>query len=172
MNVTPRFRHLATSALLIALTAPVLIAQHDDHDDNHGHGGTPPGHAKKYDHDDHDRGRDDRGLPPGQAKHVDEGRALPPGQAKKYFRDEDRDRYYSHYRADVDRWRGRPRPVFVVGQPIARTYVVQPVPQSMWAAPPPPGYIYGYYGGYMVAYNPSSRIIGDVLDLSVSVHIP
>lgn len=158
MQMTSRFRRFAVSALLLTLSSPLLIAQHDHDDDNPGHGGMPPGQAKKYDHGD----RDDH----------DGHRGLPPGQAKKYFRDEDRDRYYAHYRADVEHWRGRQRPVFVVGQPIARTYIIQPVPQSMWAAPPPPGYTYGYYGGFVVAYNPTSRIIGDVLDLSVSVHIP
>jgi hypothetical protein len=31
--------------------------------------------------------------------------------------------------------------------------------------PPPPGYQYGYYDGYVVAYDPTTRIIADVLDL-------
>jgi len=99
---------------------------------------------------------------------------MPPGQAKKYFRDDNRDYFYSHYRVDVDRWHDRRRPVFVVGQPIVKTYVVQPVPRSVWvnvAAPPPPNCQYGYYGGYMVAYNPTTRVIADVLDLvDVAAH--
>lgn len=127
-----------------------------------GHGGVPPGQAKKQD-------RGDQGMPPGQAKKSGEdGRSMPPGQAKKYFRQEDRDQFYTHYRHDADRWRGRSRPVFVPGQPIARQYVVQAVPRSYWVgvvAPPPPGYAYGYYGGYVVAYSPTTRIIADVLDL-------
>ena len=123
-----------------------------------GHGGLPPGQAKKM---------DDGGMPPGQAKKMD-GRKVPPGQAKKYFREEDRARFYGYYRQDADHWRGHRRPVFVVGQPIARTYVVQPVPQAYWVnvtPPPPPGYQYGYYEGYVVAYNPATRVIADVLDL-------
>jgi len=112
-----------------------------------GHGGVPPGQAKKY-------GRGDKGMPP--------------GQAKKYFRDEDRQHFYSYYRQDADRWRGGRRPVFVPGQYIAREYIVRPVPRAYWvevAPPPPPGYQYGYYEGYVVAYNPTTRIIADVLDL-------
>lgn len=105
-------------------------------------------------------------MPPGQAKKAERG--LPPGLAKKYFRDEDRDRFYRHYRGDADHWRGRHRPAFAPGQYIARGYVVQAVPSEYWEGavpPPPPGYQYGYYGGYVVAYNPATRMIADVLDL-------
>lgn len=92
----------------------------------------------------------------------------PPGQAKKYFRDEDRDRFYAHYRGDADHWRGRRRPVFVTGEYVAREYVVQPVPRGYWVgvvAAPPPGYQYGYCDGYVVAWNPATRMVADVLDL-------
>jgi hypothetical protein len=110
-------------------------------------------------------------MPPGQAKkYGDDG--MPPGQAKKYrgdyrFQSEDRGRFYAHYQGDADQWRGRKRPVFVTGRAMPREYVVLAVPQSYWvgAPPPPPGYQYGYYGGYVVAYDPATRIIGDVLDL-------
>ncbi|HWB32563.1 MAG TPA: hypothetical protein VG714_05255 [Acidobacteriaceae bacterium] len=104
------------------------------------------------------------GPPPGQAKKMGD-RGMPPGQAKKYFRDQDRAHYYGYYRNDANRWRGRRRPVFVPGQVISRTYVVRPVPRSYWVSPPPPGYTYGYYDGYVVAYNPTTRVIADVLDL-------
>jgi hypothetical protein len=33
------------------------------------------------------------------------------------------------------------------------------------------GYQYGYYGGYVVAYNPATRIVADVLDLVVAVNV-
>ena len=124
-----------------------------------GHGGVPPGQAKKMDNRNDNRGRDqDR---------FDNSRRLPPGQAKKFFREEDRSRFYARYRVDADRWRGRKRPVFIPGQVIARNYVIQPVPRSYWVGqpPPPPGYQYGYYEGYVVEYNPTTRVIGDVLDL-------
>jgi hypothetical protein len=46
-------------------------------------------------------------------------------------------------------------------------YRIQPVPVTYYrgAPPPPPGYRYGYYEGYVVAYDPTTRVIGDVLDL-------
>lgn len=166
MRITPRFRHSALLALLLSIAFPVFAQGNSDHGrDNNGQ-------DKKHNRDNQDQGnrgdQGDRGMPPGQAKRYDEGRGMPPGQAKKYFHDQDRDRFYSHYRSDADRWRGRRRPVFVVGEPIARTYAVRVVPRSVWinvVAPPPPGYQYGYYGGYVVAYNPATRIIADVLDI-------
>src|SRR6266702_873567 len=72
-------------------------------------GGVPPGQAKK---------QGGGNVPPGQAKKQGDG--MPPGQAKKYadfrFRDEDRGRFYAHYRGDADRWRGKKRPYFAPGQ--------------------------------------------------------
>lgn len=137
--------------ILLICAAGVCVAQgppgRDRDNPPPGHGGIPPGQAKKH-------GYGEKGMPP--------------GQAKKYFRDEDRDHFYSHYREDADRWRGRRRPVFVPGQYVERAYVVRPVPQAYWvgvAAPPPPGYQYGYCRGYVVAYNPTTRMIADVLDL-------
>ncbi|GAC1416431.1 MAG: hypothetical protein NVSMB62_06050 [Acidobacteriaceae bacterium] len=154
--VSPGYRAALQVALVAFCCLSVAQAQP-------GHGGMPPGQAKKY---------GDDGMPPGQAKkYGEDGRSMPPGQAKKYgdwrFREDDRDRFYSHYRDDAERWRGRRRPVFVPGEFIPRTYVVHVVPQSYWAGvpPPPPGYQYGYYDGYVVAYNPATRVIGDVLDL-------
>jgi hypothetical protein len=108
-------------------------------------------------------------MPPGQAKKHGHDEGMPPGQAKKFhFRDEDRGHFYAHYREDADRWRGHHRPVFVPGHYVPQSYYVRPVPQSYWvgAVPaPPPGYSYGYYQGYVVAYNPTTRIIADVIDI-------
>lgn len=124
----------------------------------------PPGQAKKH--------GDNEGMPPGQAKKHGYDEGMPPGQAKKFrFHDEDRGRFYAHYHNDADRWRSRDRPVFVPGQHVPRGYYVQPVPPNYWVgvvAPPPPGYRYGYYGGYVVAYDPTSRIIADVLDIAAA----
>jgi len=41
------------------------------------------------------------------------------------------------------------------------------VPTSYYRTlpPPPPGYRLGYYDGYVVAYNPTTQIVADVLDL-------
>lgn len=86
-----------------------------------------------------------------------------------HFRDEDRGHFASHYQKDINRWQhnshGRPR--FSRGQRIPSNYRFQPVPRAYYSEvpPPPPGYQYGYYDGYVVAYDPTTRIIADVLDL-------
>jgi len=88
------------------------------------------------------------------------------------FRDQDRNAFQQHYQADASRWRNRPnRPQFNRGQRIPSNYRFQPVPNSYYrgAPPPPPGYQYGYYQGYVVTYNPTTRIIGDVLDLTAAL---
>jgi hypothetical protein len=163
---TPLTRFVLSAFLLSA--AGISVAQgppgHDPYNPPPGHGGVPPGQAKKHDHDDDH-------MPPGQAKKYGYEH-VPPGQTKKYredyhFHNEDRGRFYAHYRSDADQWRYRRRPVFVTGRVVPTEYVIQPVPQSYWVSepPPPPGYQYGYYGGYVVAYNPTTRIVADVLDL-------
>ena len=154
MKATTPLTRFVLSSFLLA-TAGICVAQgppgQDPYNPPPGHGGVPPGQAKKHGHDD---------------DHI------PPGQAKKYredyhFRDDDRGRFYTHYRSDADQWRYRRRPMFVTGRVVPREYVIQPVPQTYWVSepPPPPGYQYGYYGGYVVAYNPTTRIVADVLDL-------
>jgi hypothetical protein len=168
MKATTPLTRFVLGTFLLA-TAGIGVAQgppgQDPYNPPPGHGGVPPGQAKKHGHDDDDH------MPPGQAKKYREDN-MPPGQAKKYredyhFHGEDRGRFYSHYRSDADQWRYRRRPVFVTGRVVPREYVIQQVPQSYWVSepPPPPGYQYGYYGGYVVAYNPTTRIVADVLDL-------
>ncbi|QNI37560.1 hypothetical protein [Edaphobacter albus] len=152
--MTPLTRFALTATLL--MTAASGIAQGPPGRDPYN---PPPGHG---------------GVPPGQAKKQGYGN-MPPGQAKKYdrqndnwrFRDEDRDHFYSHYRRDADRWRGKKRPKFARGYAIPQGYYIRPVPRSYWQGvpPPPPGYQYGYYDGYVVSYDPTTRIIADVLDL-------
>ena len=153
MRTKTPLKRLALGASLLTVAA-ISLAQgppgRDPYNPPPGHGGVPPGQAKKYGYEH---------MPPGHEKyhHYDE----------YHFRNEDRGRFYAHYRGDADRWRGRRRPVFVTGRAIPAAYVVHPVPQSYWvgAPPPPPGYRYGYYGGYVVAYNPTTRIVADVMDL-------
>jgi Ni/Co efflux regulator RcnB len=36
--------------------------------------------------------------------------------------------------------------------------------------PPPPGYVFGYIDGYCVAYNPTTLLIADVIDLATLAH--
>jgi len=139
-----RFGQLLCGAALIGL-ASVSVAQGPPGRDRNN---PPPGHG---------------GIPPGQAKKQNDAR-----RPDFRFRDQDRDQFYNHYRSDADRWRGRKRPAFYAGERIAPSYRLQPVPRTYWqgaAPPPPPGYQYGYYEGYVVAYDPTTRIIGDVLDL-------
>jgi Ni/Co efflux regulator RcnB len=118
--------------------------RHDDHHDN-GNRGNQQGRGNSDHEDRGDHGNDFR------------------------FRDQDRGNFQSHYNRDVDRWRRRPqgRPQFVRGQQIPPNYRFQPVPRAYYSnvPPPPMGYQYGYYDGYVVAYNPTTRIIADVLDL-------
>jgi hypothetical protein len=140
MKATTPLTRFVLGAFLFT-TAGIGVAQgppgRDPSNPPPGHGGVPPGQAKKH--------GDDR-MPPGQAKkYGDDG--VPPGQAKKYrgdyrFQSEDRGRFYAHYQGDADQWRGRKRPVFVTGRAMPREYVVLAVPQSYWvgAPPPPPGY--------------------------------
>jgi hypothetical protein len=168
MKATTPLTRFVFSSILFA-TAGICVAQgppgHDPYNPPPGHGGVPPGQAKKYEHhDDH--------MPPGQAKKFREDDHVHHEEAKRYredyhFRGDDRGRFYAHYRSDADQWRYRRRPVFVTGRVVPREYVIQPVPQTYWVSepPPPPGYQYGYYGGYVVAYNPTTRIVADVLDL-------
>lgn len=139
---------------LFAVAASAAIAQgppgRDSNNPPPGHGGVPPGQAKKYDN--------------GHGNGHGNGNG---NQNDWRFQNNQRDRFYSHYQRDADRWRGnRRRPNFARGQAIPSSYRMQPVPQSYWqGAPPPAGYQYGYYDGYVVAYNPTTRIIADVLDL-------
>jgi hypothetical protein len=140
---------IAIAGILLFSAAGMSVAQgppgHDPHNPPPGHGGVPPGQAKGHGHG-HGHDQDWR------------------------FQEQDRQHFYSHYRQDADHWRGKKRPRFVRGQAIPRGYYVQPVPQAYWqnVPPPPPGNQYGYYDGYVVAYNPTTRIIADVLDLVTS----
>jgi len=102
--------------------------------------------------------------PPGQVKH-DGRRGGPPDFRMDQSR---RDQLARHYGSDVRRWNNnKRRPQFTRGYTIPRNYSIRPVPRSYWAgmAPPPAGYQYGYYDGYVVTYNPTTRIIADVMDL-------
>ena len=153
------YRSVLTFGIGALMVATAGVAQgppgRDPYNPPPGHGGVPPGQAKKG-YVEHDDRRDDRHDGRHDDRHND-----------WRFRGEDRNHFYQHYEHDADRWRGRNRPEFVRGQAIPRTYVIQPVPRSYWQSvpPPPPGYQYGYYDGYVVAYDPSTRIVADVLDL-------
>jgi Ni/Co efflux regulator RcnB len=109
------------------------------------------------------------GLGVAQAQRNDHGQDhRSQGNNNFHFRSQDRGNFQSHYRSDINRWRNNPRrPHFTSGQRVPRGYRFQPVPRSYYAnvPPPPPGYQYGYSDGYVVAYNPTTQIIADVMDL-------
>ena len=130
-----RFAHFALAATLVA-SSGFAIAQRDRDNDHH---------------DDHRRGNNQQ-----------------QGRPDFHFQDQHRNNFQQHYAGDANRWRNRSnRPQFHAGQTIPRNYAIRAVPSSYYrgAPPPPAGYRYGYYDGYVVAYNPTSRIIADVLDL-------
>lgn len=142
------YARLAVAPLLAAAVA-VTSAQDYGHRDDHR-----DDHYDQRGNDRHDNRRDDHNGNHGQDFH---------------FRDDDRGRFASHYSSDVRRWQSRPqgRPRFERGQRIPPNYALRPVPRSYYAdvPPPPPGYQYGYYDGYVMAYDPTTRIVADVLDL-------
>lgn len=83
-------------------------------------------------------------------------------------RDRGRDFHFDEHHRDADHWRDRrDRVHFMRGERIPYSVRVQPVPMTYYqdVPPPPPGYRYGYYEGYVVAYDPTTRMVGDVLDL-------
>jgi Ni/Co efflux regulator RcnB len=86
-----------------------------------------------------------------------------------HFRDQDKQQLQSHYKSDVNRYHAHPegRPQFSRGQRAPDNVRFQPVPSSYRRGmpAPPSGYQYGYSNGYVVAYNPTTRIIGDAIDL-------
>ena len=86
-----------------------------------------------------------------------------------HFQDQHRTTFQQHYAGDAAKWQAKPdRAHFEAGQTIPRNYAIQTVPSSYYrgAPPPPSGYRYGYYQGSVVAYNPTTRIVADVLDLA------
>jgi len=154
----------------------------DDHHDNdqgrngqsNQNHGNPRDQQNQY-HNDQNRGQDqNRGNDQYRGNDQNRGNSQYRGNDQNrgndfHFRDEDRNRFQSHYQSDVNRWRSHPqnRPHFDRGQRIPSNYRFQTVPSSYYRGmpPPPPGYRYGYYDGYVVTYDPTTRVIGDVLDL-------
>jgi Ni/Co efflux regulator RcnB len=88
-----------------------------------------------------------------------------------HFQPQDRDQLRGHYESKVRRYRGHDdrRAHYSAGQRLSTTDIrhFQRVPSSYSRRlpPPPRGYRFGYYQGNVVAYNPTTRIIADVLDL-------
>src|SRR5258708_31889253 len=105
MKATTPLTRFVLSAFLLA-TAGISVAQgppgQDPYNPPPGHGGVPPGQAKKHGNDGMPPGQakkyGDDNMPPGQARKYGDDN-MPPGQAKKYRRDyhfegDDRSRFY------------------------------------------------------------------------------
>src|SRR4051812_34246436 len=116
-----------------------------------------------------DRPRDDRGRPEDQKQRGTDRDRHNDGRAEYHFRAEDRDHFRPHYEKDIKQWRQHPdrRHNFRAGERVPSGVRLKSVPTSYYRTlpPPPPGYQLGYYDGYVVAYNPTTQIIADVLDL-------
>ena|SRR5579872_2903274 len=112
-----------------------------------------------------ERGKDDRDHQQQQEK------------AEYHFRPEHKDQFSSHYKSqirDVQKHADR-RQHINAGEQLPSDYRsrLKAVPRSYYrnVPPPPPGYQFGYYDGYVVAYNPTTRVVADVLDLvDAAVH--
>ena len=110
---------------------------------------------------------DDRGRHDDRAD--DRGRH--DGKSDYRFRSEDRDRFRNRYQSNLRQWQQHPdrRHHVRAGEQLPSDYRsrLKSVPSSYYrdVPPPPRGYQFGYYDGYVVAYNPTTRIIADVLDL-------
>ena len=114
-----------------------------------------------------DRDRD-RGRPENQDHRADRDHH-DQGHAQYHFRAEDRDHFRPHYERDIRQWNQHPdrRHHFRAGERVPTGVRLKSVPSSYYRTlpPPPPGYRFGYYDGYVVAYDPTTQIIADVLDL-------
>lgn len=134
-------------AVAMATTTAGMMAQDRDHDRDHGYNG-------------HDNGRHEG---------WNNGRGNPHNDY--HFRDDDRARMARYYRSDLNRYNRYPdrrhQWDFRAGQRIPAGVTFRSVPSSYYRglAPLPPGYRYGYSDGYVVAYDPTSRMIADVMDL-------
>lgn len=86
-----------------------------------------------------------------------------------HFRSQDAPRLRQNYR-NVDRVDRNHRAHYSRGEHLPNGWRqrIQPVPVTVVRElpPPPPGYRLGYLDGYAVAYNPTTQIIADVIDLA------
>ncbi len=122
------------------------------------------GSAFAQDRDDHRRDRDDDHRGAQSRQHYD--------HPQYHFRTEDGERLASRYN-DSAQWRDRrDRHEYYEGQRLEGDWQtrIRPVPQEYYRElpPPPPGYVFGYSDGYAVAYNPTTRIVADVIDLAAA----
>ena len=94
---------------------------------------------------------------------------LPTGEATVLWCPNDRDylrRYYYRNLGYINRGH---RPIFIIGGYIPYGYrgYFTPLPPHLigYFPPPPPGYVFGYFQGYVVLYNPATYSILNFVDL-------
>ncbi len=98
-----------------------------------------------------------------------QGRTARPANAHYQFRSQDRPKLRQHFQAQLAHVNRANRPHIAAGvqlEPSYQTYIV-PVPQEVIVdlAPPPPGYVFGFYDGYVIVYDPATFFVIDVIDL-------
>ena len=129
------------------------------------------GAAQSRGGDDRRPGGDDRGQRADDRGRGGDDHDRRDEKSNYHFRSEDRDRFSSHYRGNIRQMEKHPdrRHHIRAGERLPSDYRsrLKSVPTSYYRnmPPPPPGYRFGYYDGYVVAYNPTTQIVADVLDL-------
>jgi hypothetical protein len=98
-----------------------------------------------------------------------ENRGQEHGRAEYHFRHEDAGRLRQHY-PDMEHVDTRHRGRLVAGERLTGDWRerIRPVPVDVVRElpPAPPGVVFGYIDGYVIAYDPDSGYISDVLDLA------
>lgn len=93
----------------------------------------------------------------------------PPRPPSFFWRPNDRAWLRRHYRRNLGYINRARRPRFVAGGFFPWGYVpyITPLPPRVvsFLPPPPPGYMMGYFNGYVVVYDPASFYILSVIDL-------
>jgi len=109
-------------------------------------------------------------LPSPQEHHDAEARDQ---HAEYHFRQEDAAKLRQHYKkiehVDVTHRTALVAGAHLSGDWHGRMHAV-PAAVIRELPPPPPGYVFGYIDGYCVAYNPTTLLIADVIDLATLGH--
>jgi Ni/Co efflux regulator RcnB len=109
-----------------------------------------------------------------QERHDDAQHAQAQQHAAEYhFRQEDAPKLREHYKK-IEHVDVAHRPEYVAGGHLPADWHkrLHPVPAAIIRElpPPPPGYVFGYFDGYCVVYNPTTLLIADVIDLATLAH--
>lgn len=171
-----RLLQCAMLAAMLGVYGGVRVAHAAAPDHDHGDHGNHGHHGDDDEQGDHDwRGDDHHNWDDreGPGKH---GRGHAYGHYKHpgyHFRDDDVV-YFRGYYPDAERYRYlRDRQRYYEGEMLEGDWRehIRPVPVVIVRElpPPPPGYVFGYSDGYAVAYNPTTRIIADVIDLAGAI---